>query len=82
LNDAKRATENAKKALEIDPNNAKACYRMGKAFNMVKEYEEALKMLKKADEIEPCNATKKEISTVIMNKKIAKEKEMKGFFNK
>lgn len=53
LNQPKRAKASAAKATQLDPDGAKAWYRLGQACQMVNELEEARQAFKKLLEIQP-----------------------------
>ena len=57
LKDARsgRACKYARKALDIDPKNVKALYRLARALHQLGEYEDAKRQIYKAHKLEPGN---------------------------
>lgn len=68
LKNYRRCIEDCKKALIIDENNVKACYRAGKAFFLVERYDEASQILQYGLTKDPENKPIKETLTALTKK--------------
>ncbi len=53
LSKSSEAAADCREVLERDPRNVKALFRLGQALVGLKDYEEAIKQLKQAAELEP-----------------------------
>lgn len=67
--DLKTAIEYYRKAIDLDPKLQDAYLNAGVALKANKDYEEALKMLKKAEKLDPANNNIPELITEIKNMK-------------
>lgn len=68
LKNYRRCIDDCKKALIIDENNVKACYRAGKAFFLVERYDEASQILQYGLTKDPENKPIKETLTALTKK--------------
>lgn len=68
LKNYRRCIEDCKKALIIDENNVRACYRAGKAFFLVERYDEASQILQYGLTKDPENKPIKETLTALTKK--------------
>ncbi|KAJ8794709.1 hypothetical protein J1605_003018 [Eschrichtius robustus] len=80
LSDWQGAVDSCLEALEIDPANTKALYRRAQGWQGLKEYDQALADLKKAQEIAPEDkAIQAELHKVKQKIKAQKDKEKAAY---
>eukprot|EP01103_Thecamoeba_quadrilineata_P010159 TRINITY_DN2114_c0_g1_i1.p1 TRINITY_DN2114_c0_g1~~TRINITY_DN2114_c0_g1_i1.p1 ORF type:complete len:211 (+),score=62.73 TRINITY_DN2114_c0_g1_i1:270-902(+) len=85
LNQPRKAIEACRDALEIDPNNTKALFRMGQSYSDLLDFELAKQSFEKARSLDPKIDLRHELDKIEKNMKLHHEKEKKmygGMFSK